>query len=106
MPIDKVTHRSMSGVLPALASALDELADYAFLRRLRLGAAEADRDAVAVFGLPSTGSRRFAWRRSPAALRFGFAAPPVSCARLRFNAVMRSMTGDGVEVGLAFTGNP
>ena len=56
---------------------------------------------------PATGNRKFLCRRSPATLRFGFDVDaPLSWARLRFNADIRSTTGGGAVVGFAGSERP
>ena len=71
------------------------------------GAACSEAGVVVNRPAPATGSSRCRCRRSAAVLRFGFlAASPISCAKLRFKADIRSTTGLGAAAGRAFTGNP
>jgi hypothetical protein len=55
---------------------------------------------------PGTGNNRLGCRLSPPARRFGFAAVPVSCVRLRLSALIRSSTGAGVAICFGLTGRP
>jgi hypothetical protein len=64
------------------------------------------------FRPPATGNNKAVWRRSRAvffgffavaAVRFGAAG---FCARLRFKAAIRSMTGAGFAISLGLTGSP
>jgi hypothetical protein len=77
----------------------------------RLGAGVVGSAAVCAFRFrpPGTGSKRAGWRRSGAIFAF-FAAvcfePDASRARLRFKAVMRSMTGGGAAISLGLTVSP
>src|SRR6202040_1172382 len=77
----------------------------------RLGAGVVGLAAVCAFRFrpPGTGSKRAGWRRSGAIFAF-FAAvcfePDASRARLRFKAVMRSMTGGGAAISLGLTVSP
>src|SRR6202022_359372 len=73
----------------------------------RLGAGVVGSAAVCAFRFrsPGTGSKRAGWRRSGAF--FGAVCfEPASRARLRFKAVMRSMTGGGAAISLGLTVSP
>ena len=70
--------------------------------------------ASSVFRLrpPLTGSNKAGWRRSGLLLAAFLEAVPkrfdagASCAKLRFNAAIRSMTGGGVAISLGLTVSP
>src|SRR6202043_1930323 len=77
----------------------------------RLGAGVVGSAAVCAFRFrpPGTGSKRAGWRRSGAIFAFFGAVcfePDASRARLRFKAVMRSMTGGGAAISLGLTVSP
>src|SRR5580692_4437950 len=77
----------------------------------RLGAGVVGSAAVCAFRFrpPGTGSKRAGWRRSGAIFAFFGAVcfePDASRARLRFKAVMRSMTGGGPTISLGLTVSP
>jgi hypothetical protein len=77
----------------------------------RLGAGVVGSAAVCAFRFrpPGTGSERAGWRRSGAIFAFFGAVcfePDASRARLRFKAVMRSMTGGGAAISLGLTVSP
>jgi len=79
----------------------------ACLRRLGAGVVGSAAACAFRFRPPGTGSKRAGWRRSGAVLFAFFGAvcfePDASCARLRFKAVMRSMTGGGAAISLGLT---
>src|SRR5580704_13882347 len=72
----------------------------------RLGAGVVGSAAVCAFRFrpPGTGSKRAGWRRSGAF--FGAVCFEPSRARLRFKAVMMSMTGGGAAISLGLTMSP
>jgi hypothetical protein len=77
----------------------------------RLGAGVVGSAAVCAFRFrpPGTGSKRAGWRRSGTIFAFFGAVcfePDASRARLRFKAVMRSMTGGGAAISLGLTVSP
>ena len=77
----------------------------------RLGAGVVGSAAICAFRFrpPGTGSKRAGWRRSGAVFAFFGAVcfePDASRARLRFKAVMRSMTGGGAAISLGLTVSP
>src|ERR1700730_6316857 len=77
----------------------------------RLGAGVVGSAAVCAFRFrpPGTGSKRAGWRRSGAIFAFFGAVcfePDASRARLRFKAVVRSMTGGGAAISLGLTVSP
>src|ERR1700730_16637032 len=82
----------------------------AFLRPLVATVAGSVARSSFFFRPPDTGSSNALWRRSGAALaRFLVLAPFAaggSCTRLRFKAVIRSMTGAGVEISRGLIGRP
>ena len=61
---------------------------------------------------PATGNNNAGWRRSGAVLLGFFDAAAVrfdagnSCAKLRFKAAFRSMTGGGAVISFGFTVRP
>src|ERR1700730_7309121 len=74
----------------------------------RLGAGVVGSAAVCAFRFrpPGTGSKRAGWRRSGAFFGAVCFEPDASRARLRFKAVMRSMTGGGAAISLGLTVSP
>src|SRR5215471_348933 len=86
------------------------MGDQARLRRLEAGVAGAA--AGFRFRPPATGNNKVAWRRSGAVLFAFFRAPSLrleaaaSCARLRFKAAIKSMTGGGAAIPVGLTGSP
>src|SRR6202040_377392 len=74
----------------------------------RLGAGVVGSAAVCAFRFrpPGTGSKRAGWRRSAAFFGAVCFEPDASRARLRFKAVMRSMTGGGAAISLGLTVKP
>src|SRR5215472_8020176 len=86
------------------------MGDQARLRRLEAGVAGAA--AGFRFRPPATGNNKVAWRRSGAVL-FAFLRAPAlrfeaggSCARLRFKAAIKSMTGGGPTISFGLTVSP
>ena len=74
----------------------------------RLGAGVVGSAAVCAFRFrpPGTGSKRAGWRRSGAFFGAVCFEPDASRARLRFKAVMISMTGGGAAISLGSTVSP
>src|SRR6202040_1810082 len=105
LPADLYAHNA-SRQMPQKGSS-----DQAVACLRRLGAGVVGSAAVCAFRFrpPGTGSKRAGWRRSGAIFAFFGAVcfePDASRARLRFKAVMRSMTGGGAAISLGLTVSP